>query len=205
MSNNNAIRTIADRAHTLHHEGINGNRPIGDFAEYFSQVKKRLTEAIGSNQADMDENIEIATLQVADDLLQELSDCNIPREGREFIKSYGMQLLYERLKRKGRLEEYLRRLNSFKLKRRNEIRNRLEKYDASRREKIALFQSSIRDVVLAPRAERVRRIEEETFWGRVPEQLRVWVDSCARESISNKLYHNKADSIHPYNARSTRK
>jgi len=95
-----------------------------------------------------------------------------------------MQLLYERLKRKGRLEEYLRRLDSFKLKRRNEIRSRIEKYDASRREKIALFQSSIRDDVLAPRAERVRRIEEEFFWGRVPEQLRVWVDSCARESIS---------------------
>jgi len=62
MSNNNAIRTIADRARTLHHEGINGNRPIGDFAECLSQVKTRLTEAIGSNQADMDENIEIATL-----------------------------------------------------------------------------------------------------------------------------------------------
>ena len=175
MSTNNAIRTIADRARTLHHEGINGNRPIGDFAEYLSQVKTRLTEAIGSNQADTDENIEIATLQVADDLLQELSDCNIPREGREFIKSYGMQLLYERLKRKGRLEEYFRRLNSFKLKRRNEIRNRLERYDASRREKIALFQSSIRDVVLAPHAERVRRIEDGIFWSRVPEQIRVWL------------------------------
>jgi len=70
------------------------------------------------------------------------------------------------------------------LKRRNEIRNRLEKYDASRREKIALFQSSIGDIVLAPRADRVCRIEEEFFWGRVREQLRVWVDSCARESIS---------------------
>ena len=62
--------------------------------------------------------------------------------------------------------------------------SRLEKYDASRREEIALFHLSIGDVVLAPRAKRARRIEEEIFWGRVPEQLRVWVDSCARESIS---------------------
>jgi len=82
----------------------------------------------------MDDNIEIATLQVADDLLQELSHRNLPREGHEFIKSYGMQLLYERLKRSGRLEEYIRRLNSFKLQRRNEIRNRMERYDGSRRE-----------------------------------------------------------------------
>jgi len=119
MSNNNAIRTITDRARTLHHEGINGHRPIGDFAEYLRAVKTRMTEAIGTNQANMDDNIEIATLQVADDLLQELSHRNLPREGRDFIKSYGMQLLYERLKRSGRLEEYLCRLNNFKLKKRN--------------------------------------------------------------------------------------
>ena len=175
MSTNNAIRTITDRARTLHHEGINGNRPIGDFAEYLSQVKTRLTEAIGTNQANMDDNIEIATLQVADDLLQELSHRNLPREGREFIKSYGMQLLYERLKRSGRLEEYLRRLNSFKLQKRNEIRKRMERYDGSRRDGIGLFQCSIRDVILAPHAERVRRIEDAIFWSRVPEQIRVWL------------------------------
>jgi len=49
MSTNNAIRTITDRARTLHHEGINGHRPIGDFAEYLRAVKTRLTEAIGTN------------------------------------------------------------------------------------------------------------------------------------------------------------
>ena len=87
----------------------------------------------------------VATLQVADDLLQELSHRNLPREGLAFIKSYGMQLLYERLKRTGRLEEYLRRLNCFKLQRRNEIRNRVERYDGSRSEMIGLFQCSIRD------------------------------------------------------------
>ena len=53
----------------------------------------------------------------------------------------------------------------------------MERYDGSRREGIGLFQTSIRDVILAPHAERVRRIEDEIFWSRVPEQIRVWIHS----------------------------
>ncbi len=56
----------------------------------------------------------------------------------------------------------------------------MERYDGSRREGIRLFQISIRDVILAPHAERVRRIEDGVFWSRVPEQIQVWLG----ESIS---------------------
>jgi len=206
MSTNNAIRTIADRARTLHHEGINGRRPIGDFAEYLCQVKTSLTEAIGTNEANIDDNIEIATLQVADDLLTELSNHNLPREGREFIKSYGMQLLYEKLKRSGRLEAYVQRMNSFKLQRRNEVIQRVERYDGGRREGIGLFQTSIRDVILAPHAERVRRIEDGIFWSRVPEQIRVWlgesssITSPARdESLTGEVALPDAVATSPVN------
>jgi len=52
----------------------------------------------------------------------------------------------------------------------------MERYNGSRREGIGLFQCSIRDVILAPHAERVRRIEDAMFWSRVPEQLQVWMD-----------------------------
>ena len=114
--------------------------------------------------------------------------------------------MYERLKRSGRLEEYFQRLNSFKLQRRNEIIHRMERYDGSRREGIGLFQTSIRDVILAPHAERVRRIEDGIFWSRVQEQIRVWlgestsITSSARdESLAGEVALPDAVATSPVN------
>jgi len=64
-------------ATTLHSEGINGKRPIGDYLEYL-----RLVKACHDRTSDVDN----VSIQLIDEFLNKIENLNVPTSGRMFIK-----------------------------------------------------------------------------------------------------------------------
>ena len=71
----------------------------------------RLVKACHDRTSDVDN----VSIQLIDEFLNKIENLNIPTSGRMFIKQWGTQILYEKLKAGNRLEEYISKLRTFKL------------------------------------------------------------------------------------------
>ena len=98
-------------ATTLHSEGVNGKRPIGDYLEYIQLVK-----ACHDRTSDVDN----VSIQLIDEFLNKIENLNVPTSGRMFIKQWGTQILFEKLKATNKLDEYITKLRTFKLDKQEE-------------------------------------------------------------------------------------
>jgi len=160
------ISTTLATATTLHSEGLNGKRPIGDYLEYL-----RLVKACHNRTSDVDN----VSIQLIDEFLNKIENLNIPTSGRMFIKQWGTQILYEKLKAGNRLEDYISKLRTFKLDKRVEFERRQKKWNGARRENIDLFNASIRSEILVPYRQRQAETKYELFLKSCPTAIRKWI------------------------------
>ena len=153
-------------ATTLHSEGINGKRPIGDYLEYL-----RLVKACHDRTSDVDN----LSIQLIDEFLNKIEKLNVPTSGRMFIKQWGTQILYEKLKATNKLDEYISKLRTFKLDKQVEFERRQEKWNGDRRDNIDLFNVSIQSKILLPYRKRQAEMEYEVFLNSSPMAIRKWI------------------------------
>jgi len=153
-------------ATTLHSEGVNGKRAIGDYLEYLQLVK-----ACHDRTSDVDN----VSIQLIDEFLNKIENLNVPASGRIFIKQWGTQILYEKLKAMNKLDEYISKLRTFKLDKQVEFERRQEKWNGDRRDNIDLFNVSIQSEILLPYRKRRAEMEYEVFLNSSPMAIRKWI------------------------------